>query len=116
MKVVSDSRMCLGCVSLLIGEVELVRKLIANARIARAKKDQLVVETTVSTPVMVNALNRGIGPREYVKRLRLDTQTWSEKEKWLGAAYQNAILGGCRKTLPSVRSGIMCYVAFASME
>lgn len=54
----------------------------------------------------------GVGPRAAVSKLSshlANTQT----SVWMESARLQAILGSCARSLPSLRSGISCYIAFA---
>ena len=53
------------------------------------------------------------GPRRTMQSLDLCNMDPTEKAEWAADARVKAILGSCSKTLPSVRSGILCYIAFA---
>ena len=53
------------------------------------------------------------GPRRTLHSLDLCNIDPTEKAEWVADARVKAILGSCSKTLPSVRSGILCYIAFA---
>ena len=55
---------------------------------------------------------RGTTPRQALKNFQLENRSDAEKALWLEEARLNAIVGSCRRTLPSVRSGIRCYIAF----
>lgn len=55
------------------------------------------------------------GPREAVAAMNFDSMTPPQCKRWLENARLTAMLGPCAKTIPSVKSGIRCYVAFASM-
>ena len=94
-------------------EIEIIRELIQKARLKRERKDVDELSVRMREPTAVNLHNQGVGPRESIKRLRLNELTAQGKAQWLETAFQNAVLGSCRKTLPSVRSGILCYLAFA---
>ena len=55
----------------------------------------------------------GTGPRESIDVLSADLDTEVKRVKWLANARVAAILGSCELSLPSVRSGCRCYLAFA---
>ena len=55
---------------------------------------------------------RGVGPREALQRMGLQDQSDIAKQVWLEEARLEAILGSCKLSMPSVRSGIRCYIAF----
>ena len=52
------------------------------------------------------------GPRAALKKLRIDEMTEYEKDFWLEKARIDAILGGARLSMKSLKSGLRCYVAF----
>ena len=52
------------------------------------------------------------GPRKAMKTMQLDRMSVAENKVWLESARLEAVLGSCRRSLPSVRSGLRCYVAF----
>lgn len=54
----------------------------------------------------------GIGPLAAVKQLRLQDRTAEERQAWVESARLDAILGVCSRTIPSLKSGIRCYIAF----
>ena len=56
---------------------------------------------------------RGAILRDSVDVLSADLDTEAKRVKWLANARVAAILGGCSLSLPSVRSGCSCYLAFA---
>ena len=56
----------------------------------------------------------GVGPAAALKRLKLEDRTPGERCAWIETARLDAILGGMRLPLPSLRTGLRCYVAFVS--
>ncbi len=54
----------------------------------------------------------GVGPQAALARVGLPKRTVHERMEWLEKARVGAILGGMRLSLPSVQSGLRCYVAF----
>ena len=52
------------------------------------------------------------GPRKAMKTMQLDRMSVAKNKVWLESARLEAVLGSCRRSLPSVRSGLQCYVAF----
>jgi len=59
-----------------------------------------------------NRTSEYAGPRAALQRLGLDECTRKEREMWSESARIDAILGSCRLSLSSVRSGIRCWVSF----
>lgn len=54
----------------------------------------------------------GVGPSAALKRLCLEDRTPGERSDWIEKARLDAILGGMRLSLPCLRTGLRCYVAF----
>ena len=52
------------------------------------------------------------GPRQALKSLQLQSFNVAQGKAWLESARLEAVLGSCKRSLPSVRSGLQCYVAF----
>ena len=65
---------------------------------------------TVKEPA--STIADGVGPIAALRRARLQDMSRANREDWLEGARLDAILGGCRRSLPSVRSGLRCYIAF----
>ena len=57
----------------------------------------------------------GLGPRGALRHMQLAARSLEEKKSWMEEARVDAILGACRLSLRSVKSGVCCYVAFASV-
>ena len=55
---------------------------------------------------------QGMGPRRALKVLALVQKSAVERSAWLEQARLDAIVGSCRGSLGSVKSGVRCYVAF----
>ena len=55
----------------------------------------------------------GLGPKAATQRLELHGMDVREKQLWIEGARIDAIVGNCRLSLASVKSGIRCYIAFA---
>ena len=55
----------------------------------------------------------GFGPRDALKRVMSTVKSEAEKNAYMQGARLDAILGSCLASLPSVRSGVRCYLAFA---
>jgi hypothetical protein len=54
------------------------------------------------------------GPRHALKVSGLSQLSPAQKQTWLEESRVEAILGSCRRSLRSVRSGVTCYISFAS--
>ena len=55
----------------------------------------------------------GQGPKAANAHMRFDKMKPGEKLDWLEEARVMAILGSCSRTMPSLRSGVRCFLAFA---
>ena len=55
----------------------------------------------------------GLGPRGALKRVMATVKSEEEKSAFVQRARLDAILGSCLASMPSVRSGVRCYLAFA---
>ena len=56
---------------------------------------------------------KGAGPRAALSKAHLEVKTANELTEWVESARLDAVLGSCARSLPSLRSGIRCYIAFA---
>lgn len=54
----------------------------------------------------------GVGPMAALKRVRFDCMDLQAKLRWIEEARLDAILGGMKLSMSSLRSGLRCYVAF----
>jgi len=61
-----------------------------------------------------NTCALGKGPRETLASLHLQKMSDSQRAEWLAEARLDAIIGLCRLSIASVRSGVRCFVAFSS--
>ena len=52
------------------------------------------------------------GPRAMIQELHLSSMTIKDAGQWMEVARLEAIIGSCRRCLPSVKSGNSCYFAF----
>ena len=60
-------------------------------------------------------MNNGLqnkGPMQALKGLALTKKSTAERILWLEQARIAAIVGACKGSLASVKSGVRCYVAF----
>ena len=55
---------------------------------------------------------KGRGPRAAIAKTGLSKCTQADRMVWLESARLEAVLGGMRLSMPSVCSGLRCYVAF----
>lgn len=53
-----------------------------------------------------------VGPRGALELVRLDQMTPAERASWKETARVDAILLPCSRSLPSMRSGVRCWIAF----
>ena len=53
------------------------------------------------------------GPRDALSSLDLSHKSRAEVAMWLEEARLDALLGGCRLSMKSLKSGVRCYMAFA---
>jgi hypothetical protein len=60
-----------------------------------------------------NVTAAGLGPMAASKNLQLDKQSSVDRALWVQEARLDAIMGGMSHSMPSFRSGMRCYVAFA---
>ena len=56
--------------------------------------------------------SEGVRPSAALSRVALDLRSNQERQVWIEKARIDALLGCCRRSLPSVRSGIRNYFAF----
>ena len=55
---------------------------------------------------------QSLGPRRALKKLALAQLSAADRSIWLEQARTDAIVGSCRGSLESVKSGVRCYEAF----
>ena len=60
-----------------------------------------------------NRTAQGLGPRAAIRHAGFEKMSEQERMKWVGQARLDAILGGCRLSLQSWKSGMRCYIVFA---
>ena len=53
------------------------------------------------------------GPRKTIDELCLKLHSQGDMDRWCAQARVDALLGSCSRSLPSVKSGCRCYLAFA---
>jgi len=92
------------------GELEFVHTLIPT-------KKQKVEETirSIEMPQASREWMRELGPRAACAQLDFNKMGKQDKVAWMEQARVASILGASSRTLPSVRSGLKCYLYFASM-
>ena len=59
-----------------------------------------------------NTICKDKTPRTSIKFMQQQMDSHDKREAYLVEAKVDAVLASCAKSLPSVRSGVMCYVAF----
>ena len=59
-----------------------------------------------------NTASAGFGPRAALENLKRSGKPIGGMRTWVEEARLAAILGSCSLSLPSLRSGLRCYVAF----
>ena len=64
-------------------------------------------------PRAANTTSAGHGPMAALESLDLSALSESAMAEWLETARLDAILGSCRLSLKSVKSGVRCFMAFA---
>ena len=78
-------------------------------------KDSVLWSAFDAGEKLVTTSNEGLkaaGPRAELKKLsKLNV---SQTKDWMEAARLEAVLGSCRRSLPSVRSGLRLYIAFVA--
>lgn len=62
----------------------------------------------------VASLRLPVGPRSAIKRTADCLANVDDRGAWMERARAEAIIGGCRGSIRSVKSGIRCYLAFAT--
>ena len=60
-----------------------------------------------------DAIRTNVGPRTTIAGIADGLLTEQERLAWAAKARIHAIIGGCQASLPSVKSGMRCYSAFA---
>jgi len=70
-------------------------------------------EVCIPSKIASDVSSRGHGPRKTLLRLNLDGMTPDERSAWVEEARVEAVLGSCKLSLKSLRSGYRCYLAFA---
>ena len=62
----------------------------------------------------VNRASLGRGPRAALSNAGLDGASAAEVATWMSEARVDAILASCACSLPSLRSGVRCFIAFVN--
>ena len=94
-----------------IGEIQFVKSIIPKKR----KADEQALDA-LSQPASRSREIATSGPRASIAASRFDRMSKHEKVIWAQNARIQSVLGACARTLPSVRSGLRCYLAFASKQ
>ena len=87
---------------------------VVEARVPRPAGQREQVEALVRQRP-VNDTSAGRGPRAALKCVGLRDMSNDGKAAWLEESRLDAILGNCRLSIPSVLSGVRCYIAFAGL-
>ena len=95
----------------LAAELEFVHRLIPTRK--RAAEDD--VAKLVPVPGRTNDTMMGKGPRAALRSIGFGSMPCEQRQKWFENARINSILGSCSRSLPQVRAGIRCFLAFAGM-
>ena len=76
-----------------------------------APPDDSLLDMLCERPTNRTAMNNG--PLEALRKSGLCFKTKKEKAIWVAEARLDAILGSCKASVKSVKSGLSCYLAFA---
>ena len=71
--------------------------------------------TQIELPIDLKTATKSQGPRASMNDVDFSVMGSRDKLKWVCDARITAILGSNARTLPSVRSGVRCYLAFAGL-
>ena len=71
------------------------------------------IVSTVELPNCNDSALARSGPRGMIEQMQFENMNTSTRQKWLQEAKVLAILGASARALPSVRSGLHCYLQFA---
>ena len=88
-------------------------------RSPRSKRARVVAEELVEGVVSRASFIRpraqgavGVGPRAALQRLGVEEMCGEDKQLWLENARLMSITGACRLSMPSVMSGLRCWISF----
>ena len=70
------------------------------------------VMTTLEAAIVPARAAPTKGPSAMIHELQLANMSISEASLWMEVARLESIIGSCRRSTPSVKSGISCYFAF----
>lgn len=93
------------------GELTFIYKLMSTLKRKADDPVNLLVMPKCSRTAIV-----GQGPKAANAHMRFDKMKPGEKLDWLEEARVMAILGSCSRTMPSLRSGVRCFLAFAGLS
>ena len=62
-----------------------------------------------------SSASKGMGPRLALRESKLREMGAAERASWAEEARLNAILGSCKLSMKSWRSGVRCYISFISL-
>ena len=81
---------------------------------ARVVADELmrgvVSKGSLMRPRVLNAV--GAGPKAALKRLGVEWRCEDDKKLWLENARLQSVTGTCKLSMPSVMSGLRCWISF----
>jgi hypothetical protein len=95
----------------LIGELQFVSSIIPKKR----KADEQALDALCQPVSKLRDIGQN-GPRASIVASRFEKMSKHEKEVWAHNARIQSVIGACARTLPSVRSGLRCYLAFAGKQ
>ena len=93
---------------MILGELDFI-----YAWIPSKKQKVEHVMSKITLPVDTRSSSTMKGPKAAMDEANFSAMSSREKSKWVDDARIMAILGASARTLPSMRSGIRCYLAFA---
>ena len=89
----------------------LCRSQLEKVRTFAADLNRGVVGQVPTAPCSVSQLAK-VGPVRAVQNMKFQSMSCLERMVWVETARAQTILGNCRLSWPSVRSGLRCYIAF----
>ena len=78
-------------------------------------EDEDIVSQVFKRHTQVSAFSAVGGPINAAKRFKESLPSAEQLTAWAEKARIDAIMDGCKKSMPSVRSGVRCYIAFAKV-
>ena len=100
------------------GQSAVPRRLVNNSRSPRlgervSGQVRLASNVTIPQGLFPDRLVVNTGPRAMLKLLDVEEMGADVRLQWLEEARVNAVLGSCKHSLKSLRSGFSCFAAFA---